>query len=102
MMTSEEEQMLKDDDFVDLEQRYSMHVLLMIHRYPGCIKADIADISDPAHNTKFSRVQYLIAKGYVKYMNVNGKPTKKLILTEKGKKIAECVDQMHSILREYE
>jgi len=97
-----EMQILRDDDFIDLEQRYAMHVLLMIHRYPGCLKADIADLSDPVHNTKYSRVQYLITKGYVRYMNVNGKQTKKLQLTEKGKRIAECVEQMHSILREYD
>ena len=101
-MTSEEGQILKDDDFTDLELRYSMHVLLMIYRYPGCIKSDIADLTDPAHNTKYARVQYLISKEYVKYMNVNGKPTKKLALTEKGRRIAECVDTMHGILREYE
>ena len=97
-----EEEMLRDDDFADLEQRYAMHVLMMVYRYPGCLKADIADLSDPAHNTKYSRVQYLISKEYLRYMNVNGKPTKKLQLTEKGRRIAECVDRMHSILREYE
>ena len=97
-----EVQILKDDDFVDLEQRYAMHVLLMIHRYPGCLKVDIADLSDPAHNTKYSRVQYLVDKGYVSYMNVNGRQTKRMQLTEKGKRVAECVDRIHDILREYD
>ena len=110
MMTSEEDihhfpdegRLLKDDDFIDLEQRYAMHVLLMIYQYPGCLKADIADLSDPAHNTKYSRVQYLITKGYVRYMSINGKQTKKLQLTEKGRKIAELVSRMYDILSEYE
>ena len=95
-----EEVMLKDDDFRDLEQRYAMHVLLMVYRYPGCLKADIADLTDPVHNTKYSRIHYLIENGYIRYMNVNGKATKKLQLTDKGRRIAECVDRMHEILRE--
>ena len=110
IMTSEQDtrtlpdegRMLKDDDFIDLEQRYAMHVLLMIYQYSGCLKADIADLSDPAHNTKYSRVQYLISKGYVRYMNINGKPTKKLQLTEKGRRVAELVSEMHDVLSEYE
>ena len=99
---SEEGRMLKDDDFVDLEQRYAMHVLMMIYEYPGCLKADIADLSDPVHNTKYSRVQYLMNKGYIRYMNINGKPTKKLQLTEKGRRVAECIDRLHGILQEYD
>ena len=98
----DEGRMLRDDDFIDLEQRYAMHVLLMIYQYPGCLKADIADLTDPAHNTKYSRVQYLISKGYVRYMNINGKPTKKLQLTEKGRRVAECIDRLHGILQEYD
>ena len=60
------------------------------------------ELSDPAHNTKYSRVQYLIAKGYVRYMNINGKPTKKLQLTEKGRRVAELVSEMHDVLSGYE
>ncbi len=96
------EVILKDDDFADLEQRYMMHIIMMIHRYPGCLKSDIADLTDSAHNTKYSRVQYLVEKGYAIYMNVNGNPTRKLQLTEKGKRVAECVETMYDILKDYE
>ena len=59
------------------------------------------DLLETAHNTKYSRVQYLITKGYVRYMNVNGKPTKKLQTTEKGKKVAECLRTIQDAINKH-
>lgn len=97
-----EGRIIEQDTFLDLEQRYAMYCLLMIDEYPGSIKSDIAADTDPKRNTIYSRIQYLITMGYVRYMNVNGKPTKKLQTTEKGKRMAECLRQMYDIMKDYE
>ena len=93
---------IEQDTFEDLEQRYAMYCLLMIDEYPGSTKADIAADTDPSRNTIYSRIQYLISADYVKFMNVNGKPTKKLQTTEKGKRIAECLRRIQDITEEYD
>lgn len=93
---------IEQDTFEDLEQRYAMYCLLMIDEYPGSIKSDIASDTDPKRNTIYSRIQYLISMGYVRFMNVNGKPTKKLQTTEKGKKVAEHLRAMQDIIEESE
>ncbi len=90
------------DTFQDLEQRYAMFCLLMIDEYPGSIKSDICPDEDNRRNTMYSRIQYLMELGYVRYMNVNGKQTKKLQTTEKGKRMAECLRQMYDIMKDYE
>ncbi len=90
---------IEQDTFEDLEQRYAMYCLLMIDEYPGSIKSDIASDTDPKRNTIYSRIQYLISMGYVRFMNVNGKPTKKLQTTEKGKRIAEHLRAIQDIIK---
>ena len=92
---------IEQDAFEDLEQRYAMYCLLMIDEYPGSIKSDIAPDTDPKRNTIYSRIQYLISMGYVRYMNVNGKPTKRLQTTEKGRRVAECIRSIQDIIGEY-
>ena len=91
---------IKQNTFLDLEQRYAMYCLLMIDEYPGNIKSDIAADTDPKRNTIYSHIQYLITMDYVRYMNVNGKPTKKLQTTEKGKKVAECLRTIQDAIKE--
>ena len=93
---------IEQDTFEDLEQRYAMYCLLMIDEYPGSIKSDIASDTDPKRNTIYSRIQYLISMGYVRFMNVNGKPTKKLQTTEKGKRIAEHLRAIQDIIKDSE
>ena len=93
---------IEQDTFEDLEQRYAMYCLLMIDEYPGSIKSDIAPDTDPKRNTIYSRIQYLITMGYVRFMNVNGKPTKKLQTTEKGKKVAEHLRAIQDIIDNFE
>lgn len=95
-----EGRIIEQDTFLDLEQRYAMYCLLMIDEYPGSIKSDIAADTDPKRNTIYSRIQYLISMGYVRYMTINGKPTKKLQTTEKGKKVAECLRTIQDAISE--
>jgi len=95
-----EGRIIEQDTFLDLEQRYAMYCLLMIDEYPGSIKSDIAADTDPKRNTIYSRIQYLISMGYVRYMTINGKPTKKLQTTEKGKKVAECLRTIQDAIKE--
>lgn len=101
MTDMSEERIIEQDTFLDLEQRYAMYCLLMIDEYPGSIKSDIAADTDPKRNTIYSRIQYLITMGYVRYMNVNGKQTKRLQTTEKGKRVAECLRSIQDIISEY-
>ena len=88
------------NDFEDFEQRYSMYVLMFVLEYPGCIKTDISPLGDTKRSAKFARVDYLLEKGYIEYMEVNGRPTKRMRLTEKGEKVAEHFRAIEDIIRE--
>ena len=79
---------VEPNDFEDFEQRYSMFVLMFVSEYPGCIKTDISPLGDTKRSAKFARVDYLIEKGYIEYMEVNGRPTKRMQLTKKGEMVA--------------
>ena len=80
-----------DDYFEDFEQRFAMYMILMVGEYPGCIKADLCRPEDPKRSTKLARLEYLISKGYIMHPVVNGKETKRLVLTRKGEAAAEAL-----------
>jgi len=90
---------VEPNDFEDFEQRYSMYVLMMVADYPGCIKTDISPLGDTKRSAKFARADYLIEKGYIEYMEVNGRPTKRMQLTEKGEMVAEQIRVLGEIIK---
>lgn len=86
-------------DFEDFEQRHSMFVLMTVAENPGCTKTDISPLGDTKRSAKYARVDYLIEKGYIEYIEVYGKPTKRMRLTKKGEKVAEHLQALKEIIK---
>jgi len=82
-----------------LEETYSLKVLLALKREGNISRAVLYDMISRSNRTVMLRVNKLIAAGLVQeYAQQTAPFSRYLTLTEKGKKVAECVECLEKAL----
>jgi len=90
--------MIEHKDLEVLERKHAMYVILAIKENPDSTKTDIMRLEKGDEKTKFQRINELIALGYIDTVFCEGYSTKRLVLTERGERLAEGIDALRTTL----
>lgn len=85
---------LSPDDMDILEKRYAMYVILAIDSHPMSTKTEIMRLGPGNEKTKFQRINELIDIGLIEYREAEGYSTKRLVLSEEGRKMATKIKKI--------
>lgn len=89
---------LSDNDLELLERRYSMYVLLALDKMPMCTKTDIMRLESGNEKTKFNRINELIAEGFIECTSSPPHRSKRLNLTEEGKRLVIRIKKIRATM----
>ena len=89
----------RQDDYSLLERKYAMYLLLLLDHYPNTTKTDLMRMDEGNEKTKFVRLTELIDAGLVEYVELNGRKTNRLQLSELGKELVPKIKKINSTLR---
>lgn len=78
-----------------LEGAHTMSILLFVYENPGCLKTDI--YKGVTRNQSLpKRLEELETAGLL--VLEEGRSSTRIRLTEKGKRVAECISAMHNVM----
>ena len=89
----------RQDDYSLMERKYAMYLLLLLDHYPNTTKTDLMRMDEGNEKTKFVRLTELIDAGLVEYVELNGRKTNRLQLSELGKELVPKIKKINSTLR---
>ena len=89
----------RQDDYSLLERKYAMYLLLLLDHYPNTTKTDLMRMDEGNEKTKVVRLTELIDAGLVEYVELNGRKTNRLQLSELGKELVPKIKKINSTLR---
>lgn len=89
----------KQDDYSLLERKYALYLLMLLDHYPNTTKTELMRMDEGNEKTKFVRLTELIDAGLVEYVELNGRRTNRLQLSELGKELIPKIKKIGSVLR---
>lgn len=89
---------INQTDLEILERRFSDYILMAIYENPMSTKTDIMRLESGFEKTKFQRINELIAAGFIELVKSENFSTSRLMLTSKGKSVAEKLLEIRDII----
>lgn len=93
---------IKQTDFEILDKKYAMYVILAVYEYPGSTKTDIMRMEEGNEQTKFNRINDLIAAGILEYRTTGDGFSKKLHVSNDACDLVGKIIQMRKSLVKFE